>query len=147
MPTIKSLFKGLIKKYNIQIPAKDKYSNLEILHFLNQYILKKINVESRIVHIHDTLLKEDKSKLSKFITYFNSQLPRNVKIVQTNKTKDQLYELVAQTIENVKNTSDSNAFNTIITNLEYYIDKNKLHIEKDIQQIMTKFDEVSNLIL
>ena len=142
MPNIKSLFKNLIKKYNIQITPKDKYSNLEILNFLNHYILKKKNVESRIVNINDTLLKEDKSKLSKFITYFNSQVPRNIKIVQTNKTKDQLYGLVAQTIENVKNTLDSSAFNTIMTNLECYIDKNKLQIEKDIQQIMTKFNEV-----
>jgi ATP-dependent Lon protease len=168
MDNIKSQFKNIYKKYNIQnnfpeITFKNEYTSLEIIKYMNVLIknnLNKLNSTSLIKIIEKTILSTNKIKLLENIEKINSLLEKsNLKqfivnvheVNNKNILKEQLKKLIHICISNEllfdlilifslnEKITDKNIFNLL--NELYSIKKNLSEINdymNNIKHILNK---------
>ena len=162
MEIIKTKFKDLHKKYNIEkifpeIISKEKYTSIEVLKYV-----KKIkgdsgtnSNETQIKNIKDYLMKGNKKELTTYIKALDSILKKNNEqgLKFSSLNKDDITSLIMSTIDYYNNSIEEDSKKIIvdiINEFSTYVNMNPLlnsvEIKNDTDKIDSNMKEINNFM-
>ena len=112
MNTIRRNFNDVSKSYVLDIKIKEKYTNIEIIKYINiieQEINKKYSINETPSKLQEVLTFGEKTKITQNVIILNEFISKNNiiydKIKYSNKSKSELKKMVNCLVEHIYNTN------------------------------------------
>ena len=146
MNIIRSNFKDITKKYKLNIQVKDKYTNIEIIKYINliEEEAQRTDIIENKNNLQNILSSCEKTKIIQNIILLNEFIIKHKikhdKLKYSNKSKKELKTIINSLIEYIENTSHD------LFKILFKIFNNTPTKSNDIVKIKNNFNEIKDYI-
>ena len=154
MDTIRRNFYDISKTYNLDIQIKEKYTNIEIIKYINQIeqqLTTKYNINENKHELQNIITSCEKTKIIQNIGILNDFIIKNNikynKIKCSNKSKKELQNIINCLIEYIENTTPA-LFKTLFNLFREPPPKMNaiIKIKNDLSQIKEYIFDIKNTL-